>query len=302
MKNDVPSVGTVFAFRTDYRYVEDTHSVKIKVHYYLLAVFVLFLWSPKAFADSTGTGRVTLTSLPDSARFYINGLERTPDENNGFDVPAGPVLFEIKQRRVVVFSTFFLLTATEEQKIPIDCAGTCALLHVRTEPPGAVLSINGTIVGTTPFLDRFIRPGELSIMVTRPGYIPVIRRSSLSTDSSEVQHFELEHTQGVKDSLAAVKRELRRKRQILQCSLFGGFGCLALIAGGYFDHKAYRHLEEAQKASDAYDAARSDAACQAARKEYASEREQAERPILYRNAFYGVVGACLTGFYLSIVF
>jgi len=282
--------------------MEDTHSVEMKSHHITIA-YVLLFFSVAAFADSTGTGRITLTSLPDSAVFYINGLERTPDEDNGFNVDPGPVLFEIKQRRVVVFSTFFILTATEVQKIPIDCCtGTCALLHVTTEPPGAVLSINGNIVGTTPFLDGFMRPGDLSIMVTRPGYIPVIRRLSLNTDSSEVHTFELEQTQAVKDSLAAAKRALRRKRQILQGSLFGGIGCVALIAGGYFDQRAYRHLQEAQKASEAYDAARSDPACQAAKEEYKSQREQAERPILYRNALYGVVGACLAGFYLSIVF
>ena len=285
---------------------EDTCFVKSAMYRRTAIYWLLFLCSSISVADSTATvvatGRITLSSLPDSAVFFINGLERSPDENNGFTVDVGPVLFEIKQRRAVVFSTFFVLTATEEQKIPIDCTGTCALLHVTTEPSGAILSINGTIVGSTPFLDRFMKPGELSIMITRPGHIPVIRRLKLSTDSSEVFAFTLEQTQAVKDSLAAVKRALRRKRQVIQSSLFGGAGCAALVAGAYYDYKAYRHLEDAQKASEAYDAARSNAECQAARKEYLSHREQAERPILYRNVLYGVVGACLAGFYLSIVF
>ncbi len=275
--------------------------------YHCTIVFLLLLFFPSvASTDSSAavadTGRVTLTALPDSAVFYINGLEQVPDERGGFTVDAGPVLFEIKQRRVVVFSTFFLLKSTEEQIIPVECIGKCALLHVNTEPAGAVLSINGTLVGTTPFLDRFMNPGDVSIMITRPGYIPVIRRLNLSIDSSKVHSFTLEQTQAVKDSLAAVKRAMRHKRQVIQSTLFGGVGCVALIAGGYFDYRAYQHLEDAQRASEAYDAARSNAECQAAKRQYLSNREQAERPILYRNALFGVVGACLAGFYLSLVF
>jgi len=280
--------------------------VKSTLYQCTVAVLLILLFTAAVWADSTetvnATGRVTLTALPDSAIFFINGLEQTPDERRGFTVDAGPVLFEVKQHRVVVFSTFFLLEKDGEQVIPVECTGTCALLHVNTEPSGAILSINGTLVGTTPFLDRFMNPGDVSIMITRPGYIPVIRRLTLSVDSSQVFSFTLEQTQAVKDSLAAVKRALRRKRQVIQSTLFGGVGCVALIAGGYYDYKAYQHLEDAQRASEAYDAARSNADCLAAKRQYLAQREQAERPILYRNAFFGVVGACLAGFYLSLVF
>lgn len=274
--------------------------------HYIVVFLLLLVFTSVVSADSTATvaatGRVTLTALPDSAVFFINGLEQTPDGHRGFTVDAGPVLFEVKQHRVVVFSTFFLLEKTGEQIIPVECTDKCALLHVNTEPAGAILSINGTLVGTTPFLDRFMNPGDVSIMITRPGYIPVIRRLKLSIDSSQVFSFTLEQTQAVKDSLAAVKRAMRHKRQVIQSTLFGGVGCVALIAGGYYDYKAYQHLEDAQRASEAYDAARSNADCLAAKRQYLSHREQAERPILYRNALFGVVGACLAGFYLSLVF
>ena len=269
-----------------------------------MASLLFFLFCVAGYTDSTdtATGRVILSAVPDSAVFYLNGLEKKPDAKGGFTAPAGTVLFEIKQQRVVVFSSLFELNTTDPHTIPVYCTSDCALLHVNTEPAGAIVSINGTIVGTTPFLDRFMTPGGVSIMITKPGYIPVIRRLELKTDSSVVYSFELEQTQAVKDSVAAVKRALHRKRQLVQCSLFGGVGCIALAAGGYFDYKAYQHLQEAEKASEAYDAARSQAACSDAKKTYTSSRNQAERPILYRNVLYGVVGACLAGFYMSIVF
>ena len=265
---------------------------------------LLLLLSIAGYCDSTdtGTGRIILPSVPDSAVFYLNGLEKTPDARGGFTVHAGIVLFEIKQRQVVVFSSLFELNTTDPHIIPVYCTEDCALLHVNTEPAGAIMSINGTIVGTTPFLDRFMPSGEVSIMITKPGYIPVIRRLELTTDSSSVYSFELEQTQAVKDSVAAVRRALRRKRRLVRCSLFSGAGCVALAAGAYFDFKAYQHLEKAEKASDAYDAARSEAASLEAKKTYISQRNQAERPILYRSILYGVAGVCLAGFYVSIVF
>ena len=269
-----------------------------------MTILPLFLLSVAGYADSTttGTGRIVLSSVPDSALFYINGLEKAPDAQGAFTAPAGTVLFEIKRQRVVVFSSLFQLNATDPHTIPVYCANDCALLHVNSEPAGAIMSIDGIIVGTTPFLDRLMAPGEVSIMLTKPGYIPVIRRLELTTDSSSLYSFELEQTQAVKDSVAAVKRALRRKRQRVRCLLFGGVGCVALAAGGYFDYRAYRHLQDADNASDAYDAARSEGACVEAKGTYTSQRDQAERPILCRNVLYGVAGACLAGFYLSIVF
>jgi hypothetical protein len=263
---------------------------------------LIILLSGIVLADSTATGRITLSAVPDSSEFFINGLARIPDDQNGFSVEPGPVLFEIKRVRVVVLSTFFLLNSTEEQRITLDCIDNCALLHVITDPPGATLSVNGTTVGTTPYMDRFRKPGSLSIMITQPGHIPVIRKLELSNDSSEVFSFQLEYTQAVKDSLAAAKRALRKRRQTIQGTVFGGLGVAALLAGGYYDLKAYHHLEKAQKASEAYDAAKSRGDCQAEKKRYLNERQLAERPITYRNALYGAVGACLAGFYFSFIF
>ena len=262
------------------------------------------MYSATVTADSTGTGNaaIFLSALPDSAEYFINGLPRTADERGGFTVEAGPVLFEIKRMKVIVFSTLFMLAPNEQHRIDIDCIDECALLHVMTEPPGAIVSINGNIAGTTPFMDRFIRPGGLSIMVTSPGFIPIIRRLELRSDSSEVFSFQMERTQAVKDSIAAVRRALRRKRQTILSSAFGGFGAAVLLAGGYFDYQAYQHLKAAKDASDRYDAARSDAECREAKMEYLNRRERAEKPILYRNALYGVAAACLVGFYLSFVF
>lgn len=270
----------------------------------IIATLLLFLLSAAGYTDSTdtGTGRVILSSIPDSAVYYINGLEKTPDAQGGFTAPAGTVLFEIKQQRVVVFSSLFELNTTDPHTIPVYCTRNCALLHVNTEPAGAIISIDGTIVGATPFLDRFMAPGGVSIMITKPGYIPVIRRLELKTDSSVVHSFDLEQTQAVKDSLAVVKRALRRKRQQVQCSLFGAAGFVALATGGYFDYKAYQHLQKAENASDDYDAALTSDACRTAKNTYNSHRDQAERPILYRNILYGAAGVCLAGFYLSIVF
>lgn len=253
-------------------------------------------------AAELGDGKLLLKNRPADISIYVNGLTRQPDDTGGISVTPGPVLFEIKLQRVVVFSTLFMVDSSEEKTVFFNCTSDCALLHVNTEPQGATLSMNGIILGTTPYMNRFISPGEYSLMATSPGRIPVVRRLGLSLDSSEVFTFIMEPTRAVRDSIAAVKRALRVKRQVIQCVGFGGLGIGFAAAGAWFDHDALRHLENAKVASESYNLARTDPACQDYKAQYLNEREQADKPIMYRNILYAATGVCLVGFFVAFVF
>ena len=263
-----------------------------------IAVFVPMV----AAAAEPGDGKLLLKNIPDDIVFYVNGLSRSPDDTGGIAVAPGPVLLEIKQQRVVVYSTLFTVDSSEEKTILFDCTADCALLHVMTEPSNATLSMNGIILGTTPYLNRFVRPGEYSIMATYPGRIPVVRRIALSLDSAQIFSFTMEQTQAVRDSIAAVRRTLHLKRQMIQSIGFGGLGIGLAVAGAWFDHEALRHLDNASVASAEYNKARTDETCRKYKNKYLEERKQAGRPIIYRNIFYSAATVCVAGFYLSFVF
>jgi hypothetical protein len=162
--------------------------------------------------------------------------------------------------------------------------------------------MNGTILGVTPYMNRFVKPGSYSIMATCPGRIPVVRRIDLSLDSSTVFNFTMEQTQAVKDSIATIKRARRVKRQLIQSISFGGLGIGMAVAGVWFDHEALRHLDKARAASESYNLARTADQCSQLKNSYRQERDLARQPIRYRNIFYGAAGVCLAGLYLSFVF
>ncbi|MBN1308664.1 MAG: PEGA domain-containing protein [Chitinispirillaceae bacterium] len=249
-----------------------------------------------------GDGQLVLQNLPDSTEIFVNGLSREPGENGVIPIAPGPLLLEIKHRGVVVYSTLFAVDSSEKKTIPIQCSDDCALLHVMTEPHGATLSLEGSILGTTPYMNGFIKPGSYSIMATHPGYIPIIRRVDLSVDSSTLFSYQMEMTRAMKDSIAAVKRALRRRRQAIQSAVFGSVGIVTAAAGAWFDVKAIGYLREAQDNSKTYTNAKSNDECRYAKDAYFDNRDRAKKPIVYRNLLYGAAGACLIGFYLSFVF
>lgn len=275
---------------------------KNRMRYFVPFLSIVFVAIRPCFSESGGKARLTLRNTPDSIDLFINGLPVHPDENGSILVEPGPVLFEIKQQRVVVYSALFSMDSSEQKTVSFECTDDCALLHVTTEPPGATLSMNGEILGITPYLNRFFNPGTYSIMATYPGRIPIIRRIELTQNSSQIFSYDLEYTQAVRDSITEVQRAIRRKRQLIQGTLFGGAGIVAAVTGAYYDLKAYKFLKKAQDASENYERARNNSDCQTYKSRYKTNRKNAEKPIIYRNILYIAAGACLAGFYLSFVF
>ncbi len=246
--------------------------------------------------------RIIFENLPDSTEIFIDGSSKTPDSGGAIPVSAGRVLLEIKRNRVVVYSTHLIIDSSESKTIPIECVKGCALLHVITEPSGAILSMNGNVLGTTPYFNGFLNPGSYSIMVTYPGYIPVIRRVDLSAETSRVFSYQMAMTMAMKDSIASAKRALRLKRRIIQSTLCGTAGVAAAAAAAWFDWKAVGFLDKARENYKAYTNATSNDDCQRAKNDYIENRNSAKKPILYRNILYGTAGICLIGFYLSFAF
>lgn len=129
-------------------------------------------------AGNTGS-HLTLTSLPSGASVKVDGKE----------VGITPWSGELKpgNHKVGVMAKGFL---KEERVVPIqpnrDADVTFALnrepgpgkLHVETEPPQAVVSIDGKQVGTAPFTGE-VPPGDHQLEVTNEGYKTVAQELNL---------------------------------------------------------------------------------------------------------------------------
>lgn len=265
-------------------------------------IVVLFTMKVVGAVDSLFLPCISLKNYPVNVEFYINGLSSKPDAYGSMHVPAGNTLLEIKKNKVVVYSAQFHVDSGENKTITFNCSEECALLYVVTEPAGALLSMNGNILGSTPYMNRFIKPGSYSIMVTSPGYMPIVRRIDL-TMQSEIEFYCMEQTKAIRDSLAMAQKSLYRKQQIRNGALFGITGIGFTVVGAYYDWRAFTYLEKMGEASDAYDRATDNYSERDRQKKiYCLNRAKAREQIFYRNIFYGASGVCLTGFTLSLLF
>ncbi len=66
---------------------------------------------------------------------------------------------------------------------PVRAAATPGRLVVRSEPSGALVTLDGRRVGETPLTLRDLALGTHSVQVARPGYAPETRRVTLSTST-----------------------------------------------------------------------------------------------------------------------
>lgn len=279
-----------------YLYINCILLIVVIIHFPLFA-----LDNDSAEIETVPNARISLKNIPSDVEFYLNGLQKVPDAHGVIAVSSGLSLLEIKMRRVVVYSALLLLEKNEVKPISFNCSESCALLHVITEPSGATLSMNGTILGLTPYMNRFLKPGSYSIMATLPGHIPVIRRIELSSES-EIESYSMQITKGAVDSLEAAKKALVKKKHVNYAMAFGAFSLGMGGLGAYYDWKAYRYLKRAEKASDAYDVAQTKRVCDKYKNTYYHERSRAEKQMNYRKYSYIASAASFLGFFYFLSF
>jgi len=281
--------------------LENSVGTKVFVCFTFLLAYLLCFSVQTARADTLPKARIVLESKLEGVEYYTNGLQCFTDEQGGIDVAAGHVLFEIKKNRVVVYSAFFPLEPNQVKTIFTNCTEGCALLHVITDPPGATLSMDGAILGLTPYMNRFLHPGSYSIMATISGYVPVIRRVNLTMESG-VESYTMEVSQAVKDSLEAARKFIRQQRQAKIARGFAVIGIGVAVAGAYYDWKAYTYLKEAEKAIVAYDEATTFSECEKQKGVYYAQRENMQKPLTFRNICYATAAAAFAGVYISLIF
>jgi len=65
-------------------------------------------------------------------------------------------------------------------------------LHIRSEPSGALVTIDGRLSGATPTTVRALSPGTYVVRVARPGHVPHEERVTLASATVRTLNFELE--------------------------------------------------------------------------------------------------------------
>ena len=127
-----------------------------------------------------GWGVVTVTSEPAGAQLLVNGEPRgvTPLKA---EIMAGAHPVELRLEGFKPWTTDIQVKANEPLALgPVKLGLPDGRLAVRSDPPGASVSVAGVYRGQTP-IELELRPDlDHSIVLTRPGYEAVTRQVSLS--------------------------------------------------------------------------------------------------------------------------
>ncbi len=127
-----------------------------------------------------GWGVVSVTSEPAGAQLVVNGEPRgvTPLQT---EIMAGAHPVELRLEGFKPWTTDIQVKANEPLSLgPVKLGLPDGRLAVRSDPPGASVSVAGVYRGQTP-LALELRPDlDHSIVLTRAGYEPVTRQVSLS--------------------------------------------------------------------------------------------------------------------------
>ncbi len=131
---------------------------------------VVWLWNREPGAPRAGEGQLVVQSRPTSARVSIDGDERgvTPLT---LKLPAGAHVLEVQigksEPRVIPLT---IQTGVQTaQYIELQNVPTTGGLEIRSDPPGARISINGQNRGTAPLTIRDLPPGDHDVVLEANG-------------------------------------------------------------------------------------------------------------------------------------
>jgi hypothetical protein len=231
---------------------------------------------------------------PATASILINDAAIGTGSLTRYELPAGKVTLQIEAPGYEVYREELDLQPGATQTVSKKLISKFAQLDVRTIPSGAKVYLNEQPVGSSPYHNDKVQPGNYMLRIDLASYEPIRTNLTLPQNETVTKEYTLEHTKAWKDSTAAAKdaryRKIRWVRRI-------GFGSLAIglgAAGIYFNDRAnyyydtYKHLQ--------WDTSTN------ATPDYDSYWQWTEKSRNRRNAAYILSGLCATGFAISIRF
>ena len=136
----------------------------------ILSAVVVWLWNREPGAARAGEGDLSVQSRPVAARVTIDGEDRgvTPLT---VTLPSGAHVLEVRigrsEPRVIPLT--IAAGVQTAQYIELQNVPTTGGLDIRSEPPGARVTIDGQNRGTTPVTIRDLAPGEHQVVLEGSG-------------------------------------------------------------------------------------------------------------------------------------
>lgn len=121
-------------------------------------------------ADSgTTTGTIAVQTSPSGASVYINGIYQGTAPVTVAGVRPGTYTIIAEMAGAESATEIVTITGSAYRTVTLYLGGS-GVLTFTSEPSGAYISLDGTIIGTTPHTESDIDPGEHQVVITKNGY------------------------------------------------------------------------------------------------------------------------------------
>ena len=121
-------------------------------------------------ADSgTATATLAVKTNPSGASVYVNGIYQGTGPVTVAHLRPGTYTVIAEMPGTQSATQTVTLTTNEHRIITLNLGGSGTITFT-SEPSGAYVSLNGVIIGTTPYTKSDIKPGEHQIVITKNGY------------------------------------------------------------------------------------------------------------------------------------
>lgn len=140
---------------------------------------------------------VTVTSVPEGAEIFVDDRSTGQVTPAVVEILAGEHEVRLKAPGHKTHRQRILVAAEERVQLdPVELVRADSLLTVRTDPPGAGITLNGTFQGETP-LELAVRSGETyRLQAFRAGYAPAERTVRLDAGAERSLTIPLERLTG----------------------------------------------------------------------------------------------------------
>ncbi|NKB70763.1 MAG: PEGA domain-containing protein [Candidatus Latescibacteria bacterium] len=121
------------------------------------------------FDLATTIGTLTLDSTPAGATVLLDGTSQGVTPLQLERLPAGPHRLQLQLAQHTPVDTTVVVIAGQATPLVRTLTLSPAQLHIRSQPPGATLYINGDSLGLTP-LNLALPPGDYRLQLHKEGY------------------------------------------------------------------------------------------------------------------------------------
>lgn len=118
------------------------------------------------------TSSVLLTSVPAAAPVLFQGKKIGETPLVIKDLPAGSYSAELDKNGYSRRTVSWKIENERPLLIKTDLASNVGTLKITTKPEGASVTVDGTVMGNTPFTER-LEEGKRKIRIEKSGYVPV---------------------------------------------------------------------------------------------------------------------------------